>query len=816
MDFFPLQSLVEPFITTWKVAGNYIAGVAESCIPAIYTVYTLMYRLKMHRWIQIKNLDKLAIQNNAKAKKILICGIGPDEYNRISSCQDAKAIWETLQTAHEETTQVKKSKIDNLNRQYELFRMAEGETIQDMHTRFTSIVNEMYSLGEIVSNEKTVRKLLSVLPETYESKVEAITEARDLDSLGMDELIGNLITYELKKNQDKEIGGKIKERNLVLNATTSDDFEDENIALITKRFTRMLKRGHTFQKKAFQKPSENTKYQVCHKCGSLDHFIKFCPLWALEQKKVNFEKGKDIKKDKFVPSNRRMTTQEADMSIKRAFAAMGNSSDEDFEGDETENQSLLALEQEDDYDFLALVAVETKEEKEICRSQETILALMAGSDSEEEKEEEDMNEKVSLHHIQDNLSSYSIRELESLLYTLIDAYKNVDSKRELIMEDYTSLREENKILEKQNLHLLSKNAKLSKNLDLITKRNEALSKELLVTKIEAENGMRWNRSSILLDNMHKNRTSEKHGIGFDRTSSQGSVKRKQKQWYLDSACSRHMTGDKISFLSLKNIKGGNVAFGNGKNGEIKEIGKVGSMDTHAIENVYYVNGLQHNLLSVYQICDKGNNVLFTEKECRVTNSVTGNLVLLGKRHKNAYKAKIVDSKEGTLKCLSAVSDCSILWHKRMGHISMTTINKLISKDLVRGLPTKSFKDNQVCGTCIQGKQVRSSFKLKLTVSTTKPLELLHMDLCGPMRVLSRGGKRYVFVIVDDYSRFTWKLFLATKDETFTMFEIFAKLVQKKFNKEIISIRSDNGWSLRTHNSYNFGLQMGLSITFQHL
>ena len=76
------------------------------------------------------------------------------------------------------------------------------------------------------------------------------------------------------------------------------------------------------------------------------------------------------------------------------------------EGDETENQSLLALEQEDDYDFLAPVAVETKEEKKTCRSQETILALMAGSDSEEDKEEEDINEKVSLHHIQDNLNSY--------------------------------------------------------------------------------------------------------------------------------------------------------------------------------------------------------------------------------------------------------------------------------------------------------------------------------------------------------------------------------------------------------------------------
>ena len=97
---------------------------------------------------------------------------------------------------------------------------------------------------------------------------------------------------------------------------------------------------------------------------------------------------------------------------------------------------------------------------------------MAGSDSEEDKEEEDMNEKVSLHHIQDNQNSYSKRELESLLYTLINAYKTIDSKRELIMEDYASLREENKKLEKQNHHLSSKNIELSKNLDLVRKRKE--------------------------------------------------------------------------------------------------------------------------------------------------------------------------------------------------------------------------------------------------------------------------------------------------------------------------------------------------------
>ena len=108
-----------------------------------------------------------------------------------------------------------------------------------MHTRFTTIINEIYSLGEVIPNGKAVIKHLSFLPESWESKVEAITEARTLDELAMDELIGNLITYELKKNQEREIGRKRKEKNLTLKTTTSEDFEDENIALLDKRFTQL-------------------------------------------------------------------------------------------------------------------------------------------------------------------------------------------------------------------------------------------------------------------------------------------------------------------------------------------------------------------------------------------------------------------------------------------------------------------------------------------------------------------------------------------------------------------------------------------------
>ncbi|XP_070042779.1 uncharacterized protein [Nicotiana tomentosiformis] len=113
---------------------------------------------------EYNDADCKSIEKNFRAKMILVCGIGPDEYNRISACQSAKEMWEALQTAHEGTTQVKQSKIDMLTTEYELFRMKDDESIQDMYTRFTSIINELYSLGEIIPRNKFVRKILSVLP----------------------------------------------------------------------------------------------------------------------------------------------------------------------------------------------------------------------------------------------------------------------------------------------------------------------------------------------------------------------------------------------------------------------------------------------------------------------------------------------------------------------------------------------------------------------------------------------------------------------------------------------------------------------------
>ena len=101
---------------------------------------------------------------------------------------------------------------------------------------------------------------------------------------------------------------------------------------------------------------------------------------------------------------------------------------------------------------------------------------------------------------------------------------------------------------------------------------------------------------------------------------------------------------------------------------------------------------------------------------------------------------------------------SWLWHRRLEHSSMKTLSKLVKNDLVIGLPKLNFDKDKICDACQFGKQVRSSFKSNNLVTTSRPLELLHIDSFGPINVISMGGKSNGFVIID-YSRFTWYIFL---------------------------------------------------------
>ena len=154
-------------------------------------------------------------------------------------------------------------------------------------------------------------------------------------------------------------------------------------------------------------------------------------------------------------------------------------------------------------------------------------------------------------------------------------------------------------------------------------------------------------------------------------------------------------------------------------------------------------------------------------------------------------------------CLMAKADKGWLWRRRLAHVSMRNLQDLLKGNHILGLANVSFEKDHVCSACIAGKQHQSKHPPKSIVSTSRPLELLHVDLFGPPSWDSLGGKKYGLVIVDDYSRYTWVFFLKSKDETKITFIDFAKQAQRKFDKEILAIRSDNGSDFKNYTLEEF-------------
>ncbi|GJZ48055.1 retrovirus-related pol polyprotein from transposon TNT 1-94 [Tanacetum coccineum] len=258
------------------------------------------------------------------------------------------------------------------------------------------------------------------------------------------------------------------------------------------------------------------------------------------------------------------------------------------------------------------------------------------------------------------------------------------------------------------------------------------------------------------------------------------------EWIKDSGCSKHMTGNRKLFSTYKAYNGGNVIFGSNLRGNIIGKGTI-SNDSLKIDNVEHVDNLGFNLLSIGQICDNKCRVTFSEHDSEITKD--GKVIGRGIRKKGLYVMKLGNKPKDQI-CLTTIDENSTLWHRRLGHANMRLIQSLASKELVRNLPKLKF-DQHFCDACKIGKQAHASHKAKNVVSTTRCLELLHMDLFGPSAVRSYGGNRYTLVIVDDYSRYTWTRFLKDKTKAFDQFEIFSRKIQNQLGCLIVSIRTDH-------------------------
>ncbi|KAJ0805060.1 putative RNA-directed DNA polymerase [Helianthus annuus] len=260
-----------------------------------------------------------------------------------------------------------------------------------------------------------------------------------------------------------------------------------------------------------------------------------------------------------------------------------------------------------------------------------------------------------------------------------------------------------------------------------------------------------------------------------------------------------MTGDYRLLFDVRSIRGGYVAFAGDKGGYITGEGMI-SNGIVSFDKINYVKQLDHNLLSVSQICDKKFTVHFDDAGCYVLKpgfKIPPEWILLSAPRVNDLyvldmSQAVTNSKQVTCFVSKATEKETISWHRRMGHIHLRKMNHLVKNNLVRGVNVKHFQLQDVCVPCQKGKQTKKSHPLKKVNTVNMPLERLHMDLFGPVKHKSVHGEVFCLVVTDDYSRFSWVDFMVHKSETPEILKNLITLLENLYILKVRRIRSDNG------------------------
>ncbi|GKB44925.1 retrovirus-related pol polyprotein from transposon TNT 1-94 [Tanacetum coccineum] len=681
---------------------------------------------------QSDDLKKRLAKNN-EAKMVIYNALPRKEYERIFMCNTAKEIWKTLLITHQGNSQVKDNKIDLLVQQYEQFVISEDESIDSAFARFNTIITSLKALDE---------------------------ESKDLTSLSLDELIGNLKVHEMIIKKDSEIvKAKVERKSLALKAKkeSSDEecstsgSEDEEYAMAVRDFKKFFKRRGRFvrqprnDKKTFQRSRDDKNGKSdrkCFRCGDPNHLIGECPKPPKDKNQRAFVGGSwsdsasssGTKEIKFVKAQKKASSDGGPInmggpqSVQAAPKTIMGPPPVGTPGSEKSvsfQKSILGPRRN-----LKVHEMIIKKDSEIVKAkvERKSLALKARKESSEDE------------------CSTSESEDEEYAMAVRDFKKFFKRRGRFVRQPWND-------------------------------------KKTFQRSRGDKNGS-WSDSGEEDDEKVKNKmcliaqASSEICLGVDL---------EPDEWIKDSGCSKNMTGNRKLFSSYKANNRGNVIFGSNLRGNI--IGKAMiSNDSLKIDNVEHVDNLIFNLLSIGQICDNKCRVTFSEHDSEITKD--GKVIGRGIRKKGLYVMKLGNKPKDQI-CLATIDENSTLWHRRLGHANMCLIQSLASKELVKNLPKLKF-DQHFCDACKIRKQAHASHKAKNIVSTTRCLELLHMDLFGPFAVRSYGENRYTLVIVDDYSRYTWTRFLKDKTKAFDQFEIFSKKFQNQLGCTIVSIRTNHG------------------------
>ncbi|XP_062076044.1 uncharacterized protein LOC133780190 [Humulus lupulus] len=796
---------------------------------------------------------------NSKAMHALFNAVSTNQLKVIANCEISKEAWEKLRIKNEGTDAVKKSRLRTLAKSFENLSMEEEETVAEFHAKLCDISNESYALGKTYSNAKLVRKVLGVLPRKFMSKKGK--KQKDPEK----EKADNSLAF-VHKEEKKLISG------------ASEGFTDETLALLTQNYAKYLKKNYKKNfpggkenglrrnfggnnKQTQQFGDKKNRGIRCRECDGFGHIQAECAN-TLKKKKALEAAWSDSDEEKSSTSSDKSDEEKQVVAfVAKSHQSMcseedenSSSTDEDSDGRQHAYEEMFAQ-----WEYMAkkikgLTSAKQQLESKKDELEDTVKKLtkqLDGKDSQIYKlTAELIRAKQSLEFIPPGTAAinHTLQLQKPYGDRTSIGYKMLYKKGENlgIKDPSSSKNKEDKTPDDSVHNTFSSGFPDSTKRISVSSRPTKLifegRKPILDGQIQQERFVPvchfCNKRGHIRPRCYKLQAYLKAMI--DRPNSFPQLNRftgrlsssewrpksdlnksvalvshtslsafQEDQWYFDSGCSRHMTGNRNVLVNYKEGKEGAVTFGDGNKGQIFGKGDLVLNRVAPLTEVLYVKGLKANLISISQLCDNDFTVSFSKTHCFVVTN--GCSVLTGNRTSdNCYALS------NQVVCNRSFLDKPDLWHYRLGHLNFRDLKQIVKLQAVRGIPEMKVTRDRLCGPCQLGKQIKASHPPVKMLLTSRVLELIHVDLMGPMQNESLSGKRFVMVLVDDYSRYTWVDFLKEKSDTFGLFSaLVPRLQNEKESKigKVYRLRSGHGKKFENTVFSDFCDQLGIKHEF---